>query len=92
MFSDVVDVDSLPAVEITFSDEDRKNGKKIIEILRETALCESGGEAKRLIKGGGVKIDDQKIDDTFMVEFDEEKPFFKLALGKKKLFKINLVI
>lgn len=90
MFSDVVDVDSLPVVEVVFGDEDKQNGKKLIEILRETGLCESGGEAKRLIKGGGVKIDDQKIDETFVVLFDENSSF-KLSLGKKKLFKVNLL-
>jgi tyrosyl-tRNA synthetase len=88
MFSTKVDVDSLPIIEIVFGDEEKENGKKLIEILREAGLCESGGEAKRLIKGGGVKIDDEKIDENFVVQFDQEKPFFKLALGKKKLFKI----
>ncbi|MFT6106866.1 MAG: tyrosyl-tRNA synthetase [Rickettsiales bacterium] len=88
IFGGEVDINSLPEKSIKFIDEEVQNGKKIIEILREIGLCESGGEAKRLIKGGGVKVDDQKIDETFVVIFDEEKPFFKLSVGKKKFFKI----
>ncbi|MFT6332107.1 MAG: tyrosyl-tRNA synthetase [Lentimonas sp.] len=91
MFSTKVDINSLPEKSIKFSDGEIKNGKKLIEILRQTSLCESGGEAKRLIKGGAVKINDEKIsDENFMINFDEQAPFFKLSLGKKKLFKIRL--
>ncbi len=76
---------------IKFNEEEIKNGKKLIEILRETELCESGGEAKRLIKGGGMKVDDEKIDDeNLLIKFDSDKSFFKVALGKKKISKINV--
>ncbi|MES2676793.1 MAG: tyrosine--tRNA ligase [Pseudomonadota bacterium] len=93
MFSGFVDVSLLPEKTIKFSAQEIKDGKKLIEILRETELCESGGEAKRLIKGGGLKIDDQKIDDeNLLIKFDSAQSFFKVALGKKKLFKINLTI
>jgi tyrosyl-tRNA synthetase len=93
IFSGQVDIDSLPTKEIKFSADEIQNGKKLIEILRETALCESGGEAKRLIKGGGIKIDDEKVgDENFVVKFDKKNPFFKIALGKKKFFKINIIV
>ncbi len=92
MFSSFVDVGLLPEKTIKFNEEEIKNGKKLIEILRETELCESGGEAKRLIKGGGVKVDDEKIDDeNLLIKFDSDKPFFKVALGKKKIFKVNII-
>lgn len=92
MFSGFVDVNLLPEKTVKFSAEEIKNGKKLTEILRETELCESGGEAKRLIKGGGVKIDDEKVEDeNQLITFDSKKPFFKISLGKKKFFKINLV-
>jgi tyrosyl-tRNA synthetase len=91
MFSDNVDVNLLPIKEIKFSPDEIKNGKKLVEILRDVSLCESGGEAKRLIKGGGVKVDDEKIDDeNYLIKFDSSKPFFKVALGKKKMFKIMI--
>lgn len=89
MFSGEVDINLLPTVDVNFSGN---SNKKLIEILRETALCESGGEAKRLIAGGGVKVDDQKItDENFVINFDSAKPFFKIALGKKKIFKVNIL-
>ena len=91
MFSGFIDINLLPEKSIKFNEEEIKNGKKLIEILRETELCESGGEAKRLIKGGGVKVDDEKIDDeNLIIKFDSAQPFFKVALGKKKFFKINI--
>ncbi len=91
IFSGNADINSLPEKSIKFSTDEIKNGKKLIEIMREIELCESGGEAKRLIKGGGVKVDDQKVgDDNLLIKFDANKPFFKMALGKKKFFKINI--
>ena len=93
MFSGFVDISLLPEKSVKFSDEEIKNGKKLIDILRETELCESGGEAKRLIKGGGVKVDDIKVDDeNLLIKFDSTQPFFKVALVKKKIFKINIVV
>jgi tyrosyl-tRNA synthetase len=90
MFSSNADANLLPQKTVNFSEEN-KNGKKLIEILRETNLVESGGEAKRLIKGGGVKIDGKKIDDeNHIIKFDEKNPFFKVALGKKKIFRVNI--
>ena len=92
MFSGVIDINLLPEKSVKFNDEEIKNGKKLIDILRETELCESGGESKRLIKGGGVKVDDLKVDDeNLLIKFDSTQPFFKVALGKKKLFKINIL-
>ena len=33
----------------------------IVKLLTESGLCESGGEAKRLIQGGGVTLDGEKV-------------------------------
>jgi tyrosyl-tRNA synthetase len=91
MFSGFVDVNLLPQKEIKFNEEEIQNGKKLVEILRETGLCESGGEAKRLIKGGGVKIDDEKIsDENYVIKADKSRMFFKVSLGKKNIFRVNI--
>ena len=34
---------------------------RIVKLLTESGFCESGGEAKRLIQGGGVTLDGEKI-------------------------------
>ncbi len=48
----------------------------IVRILTESGLCSSGGEARRLIKGGGAYLDGQKISDP-----DLKIPAEKLAKG-----------
>lgn len=93
MFSANADINSLPEKTIKFSEEEEASGKKLTEILKELALCESSGEAKRLVKGGGVKLDDATIsDENLLIKFVATKPFFKIALGKKRFFKINIVV
>ena len=57
-------------------------------------LCgqaKSKGEAKRLIEGGGVMIDDAKITDPFAsLDFVREKGAFVLHKGKKIHIKVTL--
>jgi tyrosyl-tRNA synthetase len=88
MFSNiVVDVEALPIKIIYYKNEIEK---KLFEILKQTDICESNGEAKKLIKGGGIKIDDKKIiDENYLMQINQKKLFFKLSVGKKKLFKIQ---
>ena len=48
-----------------------EQGKNILDILTELNFTTSRGEAKRLIQGGGVKIDGEKITDmAYTVSFD----------------------
>ncbi len=63
----------------------------ISEILVEIGACKSKGEAKRLIEGGGIKIDDQKIDEIdAVVTFEQLETGFVLQKGKKNFFKITV--
>lgn len=52
----------LPTHTIT-SDEETK----LVVALAESGLCKSRGEARRLIAGGGVRVNNEKVDD---VEYD----------------------
>ena len=61
-------------------------GKKLIEIIKEIGAVESNAEAKRLIEGRGVKVNEQAILDTN--HFIKEVGEFNLAVGKKKFFRI----
>lgn len=69
-------------------------GVAAYELLRKSGLVESGGEAKRLIRGGGAKLNDAKIDDENLLitlaHFSEEKTV-KLSSGKKKHLLVKLV-
>lgn len=58
------------------------NGESIVSVIKNLSICESGGEAKRLIKGGAVSINGEKImNEKFTLN---EKGEFKLSVGKKK--------
>jgi len=72
---------------------DLGKGMAAYELLRQSGLAESGGEAKRLIRGGGGRINDKKIEDEN--ELIGPSAFkngeLKLSAGKKKhvLVKLN---
>ncbi len=58
----------------------------IIDLLRENDLCKSGGEARRLVKQGAVKIDDEQMkDDSFNLKIDGE---IIVKCGKRRFLKI----
>lgn len=64
-----------------------QNGPKtLVEILVESGLCPSKGEAKRLIAGGGVKLNGNKLEDPLMpIEVAENQI---LQAGKRKFIKL----
>jgi len=62
------------------------NGKGILDVLVELGFVASKGEAKRLIQGGGVKIDGEKIADVgYTLNFDDS---VILQAGKRKFAKL----
>lgn len=62
---------------------------RISTLLVQSGLCNSNGEAKRLIQGGGVSIDGEKISD-FELEMDL-KSGMVLRAGKRRFIKIKRV-
>ena len=77
--------DDLPSIDI---DEARlSGGVSVLDLFVETGLTESKGEAKRLIKGGGAKLNDAKIMDMDMIAASADltdEGYIKLSAGKKK--------
>ena len=63
-----------------------KNKIKIVLLIVQNKMASSNGEAKRLIKQGGVKIDDEKINDIHYI-FEPKNCILKV--GKRKFLKIN---
>ena len=62
------------------------NGKGVLDVLVELGFVASKGEAKRLIQGGGVKIDGEKIADVgYTLNFDDS---VILQAGKRKFAKL----
>ncbi|MBE6681196.1 MAG: tyrosine--tRNA ligase [Ruminococcaceae bacterium] len=83
-------MDNMPTT--TLSDEDFTDGKiSLSALLVKTELCPSNSEAKRLIKQGGVSVNDAKVTD-FAAAYD--KDFFKdeviIKKGKKDYHKVTL--
>lgn len=63
-------------------------GRKIwiVQLLTKTQMVGSGGEARRLIKGGGVYLNNDRIvDDTLEIELSDGMIF---RVGKRRFFRI----
>ena len=60
---------------------------KLIDTLTSNSTVSSKSEAKRLIEGGGIKIDDDQINDINLT-IDKSYNEKILKIGKKKYFKI----
>ena len=62
------------------------DGKGILDVLVELKFVQSKGEAKRLIQGGGVKIDGEKIADmAYVITLEKD---VVLQAGKRKFAKL----
>lgn len=62
------------------------DGKNIIDLLTELNFIQSRGEGKRLLQGGGVKIDNIKITDpSYVINLDKS---VVLQAGKRKFAKL----
>ena len=75
----------LPVIEIARAELEA--GIPAYELLRRTGLAASNGEARRLIKGGGARLNDAVIDDEnrkiTAADLDSDG-VVKLSFGKKK--------
>jgi tyrosyl-tRNA synthetase len=83
---------NLPSIEINKNDLDK--GISAYIIFQQVGLTASGGEAKRLIKGKGARINDELIlEENFLITsgFCNEEGVIKLSAGKKKHALVKLV-
>lgn len=77
--------EGLPTIEI--AESELAAGIPAYELLRRAGLAASNGEARRLIKGGGGRINDVQIkDEQQTVSLSERNPegVIKLSAGKKR--------
>ncbi len=89
MFSGGGQTDAIPACEVTPSSL-AENGE-LSALMAFCGICASKGEAKRLIKQGGVAVNGVRTDDFNRMmtadDFDANGEFV-LKVGKKKFFRI----
>lgn len=68
---------------------DWKSGIPVIDLLTLAGLCSSKGEARRLIRGGGAKLDDRTLSDEAEVVPGVVSEFV-LKAGKKRIVRVRL--
>ena len=63
----------------------------VLEALIKAGFCASKGEARRLAKGGGVRIDDQPVIDVDqpLSGFARDGALIKVSAGKKKIVQVE---
>jgi len=72
---------------LTISSSELKSGIHAFDLFFKAELAESKSEAKKLIRGGGAKINDEKVVDenlTIDSSFMKDGEFIKLSAGKKR--------
>ena len=81
------DTENKPVVEVS------KEVATVMDLLVETGITKSKGEARRLVEGGGVSINDKKLTVNDLAITDELKSAgeFILHKGKKVHLKVKLV-
>lgn len=82
--------DTLPTVCVSKSDFDCGIG--LLSLIVEAGLASSNGEARRHVKGGAIRINDEQVSDERMsisAEQLNEAGAVKLSMGKKKHFLIK---
>jgi len=77
--------DDLPSIEIDAARLGK--GVPVVDLLVETGLASSKGEARRLIKGGGARVNDNQVSAEDQSVSDKDlsgESYIKLSSGKKK--------
>jgi tyrosyl-tRNA synthetase len=85
-----VKADSVPS---SFIEKVRiTEGVGVLDLFRETGLCKSTSEARRLVQQGGCYLNENRIDsiDYLVTESDFESDEIVLRAGKKRYHKIVL--
>ncbi|HKJ75469.1 MAG TPA: tyrosine--tRNA ligase [Alphaproteobacteria bacterium] len=84
-FEEGASAEGLPT--ITVSRAELEAGRAVVDLFVEAGLAASKGEARRLIKGGGARVNDEKVgDETAQVTANDINTdgVVKLSSGKKK--------
>ena len=65
-------------------------GVSVLDLLVQTKLCSSKGEARKMIEGGGISVKGEKISDTTLIvkTADFEDGALLLKKGKKSFIKV----
>lgn len=84
--SDLGSMASLPKYQIAKCDAENVS---IIDVVVNSGMCESRGEAKRLVRGGGVYVDNAPVSEEYRFTTDKDK--LKVSCGKKKHLLVEII-
>lgn len=77
--------DEIDEVELPAGDD----GLWIVKALTDTGLCQSGGQARRLIQQGGVGVDGERVDDIDLRLGHRGEPY-TIRVGKRKFIRVRV--
>ena len=87
LFAGGGDDSNMPTTALSFDGEEIL----LIDVLVETKLCASRGEAKKLIQQGGVSVEEEKVNDLgYKFTRESLKDGIKIKKGKKIYHKITV--
>lgn len=78
------DLSSLSIYEIS-------SGTLLVDVLVQTGLCQSKSQARRLIEGQGVRLDDIQITDIATILYKTRGELKKLSAGKKHHVALKII-
>lgn len=79
------DADNMPSATI------EKGVTQVIDVLTAVAKVPSKGEARRLIQGGGISVDGEKVTDIFSeLTAEQLENGFVLQKGKKNFYRVSV--
>lgn len=84
-------LDSLPCIDVLM--EDLQAGLMLVDLLCQAGLTASKGEARRLIQGHGIRVDDHPISDESQMITPEllHDGMLKLSAGKKRHVLVKVI-
>ena len=92
LFSAGGNTENMPSTQLGEADLDENGSIQVADLLVKTELAPSKAEAKRLIKQGGISVNDEKVTafDAALTKEDFEKGEIIVKKGKKVFHKVTL--
>eukprot|EP01039_Chlorochromonas_danica_P001524 gene1524-1662_t len=81
------DLDSLPKISLQASDLDASGNALVYDLLLKASLVPSKSEGRRMIRAGGIRVNDQRVEDEYAkvsAKDCDDQSRLKLSSGKKK--------
>ena len=92
LFSAGGNTENMPSTQLSETDLDENGSIQVADLLVKTELAPSKAEAKRLIKQGGISVNDEKVAafDAALTKEDFAKGEIIVKKGKKVFHKVTL--